>query len=134
MDQTTFWHDSGGSQSSSISKRMWAAQCHDNMTGLYPGLDGFLPNILTEIVNTCPAFMIEAVKQRSYFCCIYYKTQHTPTQIYTHTHTSTYLPISTYIYVCIYVSLDLLHGKPCQRGVCGTYNSGQEMTTLIVKA
>lgn len=32
------------------------------MTGLYPGLDGFLPNTLTETVNTCLDFMIEAVK------------------------------------------------------------------------
>lgn len=64
MDQTTFWPGSGGSPFSSISRRMWAAQCHDNMTGLYPGLDGFLPSILTEIVNTYLDFMIEAVKNK----------------------------------------------------------------------
>lgn len=34
------------------------------MTGLYPGLDGFLPNTLTETVNTCLDFMIEAVKNK----------------------------------------------------------------------
>lgn len=72
MEQTTFWPDFGGIPSSSISRRMWAARCHDNMIGLYPGLDGFLPSTLTGIVNTCLDSTKEAVKQRIYFYRIYY--------------------------------------------------------------
>lgn len=84
MDQTTFWPGSGGFESSSISRKMWAAQCHDNMTGLYLGLDGFLPSILTEIVNTGPDVTIEAVKQRSYFVVyIIYIHVHTNLRMYT---------------------------------------------------
>lgn len=83
MDQTTFWPDSGGFVSSNISRKMWAAQCHDNMIGLYLGLDGFLPSTLTEIVNTGPDVTIEAVKQSSYFCCIYYIHVHTYLRMYT---------------------------------------------------
>lgn len=41
------------------------------MTGLYPGLDGFLPSTLTEIVNTCPDFMIEAVKNKRVTFVVY---------------------------------------------------------------
>lgn len=71
MDQITFWPGSGGSPFSNILRRMWAAQCHDNMTGLYPGLDGFLPNTLTETVNTCLDFMIEAVKNKGVTFIVY---------------------------------------------------------------
>lgn len=41
------------------------------MTGLYPGLDGFLPNTLTETVNTCLDFMIEAVKNKGVTFVVY---------------------------------------------------------------
>jgi len=51
------------------------------MIGLYPGLDGFLPNILIEIVNTCLDFMIEAVKNKEYTFVVYILYKHT------HTHT-----------------------------------------------
>jgi len=78
MDQTTFWPGFGGSPFSSILKRMWAARCHDNMIGLYPGLDGFLPSILIEIVNTCLDFMIEAVKTKNILLLyIFYTNTHT---------------------------------------------------------
>lgn len=87
MDQTTFWPDSGGFESSSISRKMWAAQCHDNMTGLYLGLDGFLPSTLTEIVNTGPDVTIEAVKQRekgvTFVVYIIYIHVHTYLRMYT---------------------------------------------------
>lgn len=82
MDQTTFWPDFGGIPFSSISRRMWAAQCHDNMTGLYPGLDGFLPSTLTEIVNTCLDFAIEAVKQKRVTFIVYIIYIHVDTYLH----------------------------------------------------
>lgn len=71
MDQTTSWPGSGGTRFSSISRRTWAAQCHDNTTGLYLGLDGFSPNTLTEIVNTGPDVTIEAVEQTKDLLLLY---------------------------------------------------------------
>lgn len=53
MNQTTFWPDSGGSLFLNISRKTWAARCHDNMTGLYPGLDDSLPSTLIGTVNVC---------------------------------------------------------------------------------
>lgn len=95
MDQTTFWPGSGGSHSSNISRKMWAARCHDIMTGLYLGLDGFLPSILTEIVNTGPDVTIEAVNtKKSYFRCKY------------HIHIHTRIPEYVYVYI-----LGLLSGR-----------------------
>lgn len=35
------------------------------MTGLYLGLDDFLPSTPIEIVNTCADFTIEAVKNKN---------------------------------------------------------------------
>lgn len=62
------------------------------MTGLYPGLDGFLPSTLIEIVNTCLDFMIEAVKNKGVTIVVYIfthkHTQHN-TYIQTHTHALT---------------------------------------------
>lgn len=72
---------------------MWAAQCLDNMTGLYPGLDGFLPNTLTETVNTCLDFMIEAVKNKGVTFVVYILHIHTHTHkqnTNTHTHKRMY--------------------------------------------
>lgn len=54
------------------------------MTGLYPGLDGFLPSTLTEIVNTCLDFMIEAVKNKRVTFIVYIIYIH----IYTHTQSA----------------------------------------------
>lgn len=56
------------------------------MTGLYPGLDGFLPSTLTEIVNTCLDFMIEAVENKGdtfvVVCvCVYIYITHIHTHI-----------------------------------------------------
>lgn len=85
MDQIIFWPDSGGFVSSNISRKMWAAQCHDNTTGLYLGLDGFLPSTLTEIVNTGPDVTIEAVKQREELLLLYI---HICTHVYLRTYTS----------------------------------------------
>lgn len=53
------------------------------MTGLYPGLDGFLPSTLTEIVNTCLDFTIEAVKNTRVTFIVYIIYIHT-TPAYTH--------------------------------------------------
>lgn len=62
------------------------------MTGLYPGLDGFLPNTLTETVNTCLDFMIEAVKNKGVTFVVYilytHKRAHKHTYIYIHSHTT----------------------------------------------
>lgn len=63
------------------------------MTGLYPGLDGFLPNILTETVNTCLDFMIEAVKNKGVTFVVYILHIHTHTlkqNTNTHTHKRMY--------------------------------------------
>lgn len=70
------------------------------MTGLYPGLDGFLPSILTEIVNTCLDFMIEAVKNKRVTFVVY--IIHTHTYTYTRTtHTHTHTPNN---HKCMYKS------------------------------
>lgn len=65
------------------------------MTGLYPGLDDFLPNILTETVNTCLDFMIEAVKNKGITFVVYI--------LHTHIHTHTYSHIQhTHIHKRMY--------------------------------
>lgn len=89
MDQATFWPGSGGSQFSSISRRTWAAQCHDNTTGLYLGLDGFSPSILTEIVNTGSDHHDRGCWTNKGFTFVVYI-------IHTYIHT----------YICIYVYAD----------------------------
>jgi len=61
------------------------------MTGLYPGLDGFLPNTLTETVNTCLDFMIEAVKNKGVTFVVYILYTHKRAHKHTHTHTHIYI-------------------------------------------
>lgn len=53
------------------------------MTGLYLGLDGFLPNILTETVNICLDFMIEAVKNKGVTFVVYISHTHKHKHTYT---------------------------------------------------
>lgn len=68
------------------------------MTGLYPGLDDFLPNILTETVNTCLDFMIEAVKNKGITFVVYTLHTHTRARARVLTHTT---HTHTYTNVCI---------------------------------